>query len=175
MSQVPSHFHGKCARGPLCLLSERMLSPCPMAWLQMHPTALGCCQPGGMNLQQRSQQPAALGTQHHAEEGTSPGVVREHAVRRDQAPLRVVVQRRVALAAPERGAAGRERIIPCDLRRVVDAAAAAVPPQALGLQVQKACMSSNAPWRFCTLNSNCRAALQTQNGAKSTSLLACLR
>ena len=78
-------------------------------------------------------------------ECTSPGVVWEHAVGRNQAPLCVVVQRRVALAAPERRAAGRERIVPRDLCRVVDAAAAAVPPQALCLQEQKDCNEQQCP------------------------------
>ena len=78
-------------------------------------------------------------------ECTSPGVVREHAVGRDQAPLCIVVQRRVALAAPEGGAAGRERIVPRDLCRIVHAAAAAVPPQALCLQEQSDCNVQQCP------------------------------
>ena len=91
-------------------------------------------------------QPGALKRSAMLRECTSPRVIREHAVRREQAPVRAVVQRRIALAAPECGAAGRERILPGDLRRIVEAAAAAVPSQALRLQGQQGCCEQQNPF-----------------------------
>jgi len=60
-------------------------------------------------------------------------VVGEHAVRREQPARRVIVQRAVALGAPEGRGRRRQRVLPRHARRVVVPAAAAVPPHRLGL------------------------------------------